>query len=165
MAERLQRSYDLPCSPDALLAALAQPDVVRRRSEADGLGTRVLKHEVSDDAVHIVVSTDIPLDWLPSVVMSQIGGSPTVERMEEWMRYDTGLRSPLIFEFAGLPVTCRGNAVLTPIGIGSRLDADLTIQVDVPLFGGAVERAVAPRIVTALDAEAAFYDTLPSVGR
>ena len=115
--------------------------------------------------MRIVVSTDIPLDWLPSAITSRLGDSPTVERMEEWMRYDTGLRSPLIFEFAGLPVTCRGNAVLTPTGIGSRLDADLTIQVDVPLFGGAVERAVAPRIVTALDAEAAFYDTLPSVGR
>ena len=165
MAERLQRSYDLHCSADALLAALAQPDVVRRRSEADGLGTRVLKHEVSDDAVRIVVSTDIPLDWLPSAITSRLGDSPTVERMEEWMRYDTGLRSPLIFEFAGLPVTCRGNAVLSPTDTGSRLDADLTIQVDVPLFGGAVERAVAPRIVTALDAEAAFYDTLPAAGR
>ena len=165
MAERLQRSYDLHCSADALLTALAQPDVVRRRSEADGLGTRVLKHQVSDDAVRIVVSTDIPLDWLPSAITSQLGGSPTVERMEEWMRCDTGLRSPLTFEFAGLPVTCQGNAVLSPTDTGSRLDADLTIQVDVPLFGGAVERAVAPRIVTALDAEAAFYDTLPSVGR
>jgi hypothetical protein len=165
MAERLQRSYDLRCSADALLAALAQPDVVRRRSEADGLGTRVLKHEVSDDAVRIVVSTDIPLDWLPSAITSRLGDSPTVERMEEWMRYDTGLRSPLLFEFAGLPVTCQGNAVLSPTDTGSRLDADLTVQVDVPLFGGAVERAVAPRIVTALDAEAAFYDTLPPVGR
>ena len=45
------------------------------------------------------------------------------------------------------------------------MDADLTIQVDVPLFGGAVERGVAPRIVTALDAEAAFYDTLRTPGR
>ena len=138
---------------------------MRRRSEADGLGTRVLKHQVSDDAVRIVVSTDIPLDWLPSAITSRLGDSPTVERMEERMRYDTGLRSPLTFEFAGLPVTCQGNAVLSPTDTGSRLDADLTIQVDVPLFGGAVERAVAPRIVTALDAEAAFYDTLPSVGR
>ena len=165
MAERLQRSYDLQCSAHTLLAALAQPDVVRRRSDADGLGTRVVRHEVSDDAVRIVVSTDIPLDWLPSAITSRLGGSATVERMEEWRRYDTGLRSPLVFEFAGLPVTCQGNAVLTPTGIGSRLDADLTIQVDVPLFGGAVERAVAPRIVTALDAEAAFYDTLPAAGR
>ena len=81
------------------------------------------------------------------------------------MRYDTGLRSPLVFEFAGLPVTCQGNAVLSPTDTGSRLDADLTIQVDVPLLGGTVERAVAPRIVTALDAEAAFYDTLPVPGR
>jgi hypothetical protein len=45
------------------------------------------------------------------------------------------------------------------------MDADLTIQVDVPLFGGAVERGVAPRIITALDAEAAFYDTLRTSGR
>jgi hypothetical protein len=115
--------------------------------------------------VRIVVSTDIPLDWLPSAVTSRLGGSPTVERMEEWMRYDTGLRSPLVFEFAGLPVTCRGDAVVSPTGTGSRLDADLTIQVDVPLFGGAVERAVTPQIVTALDAEAAFYDTLTAAGR
>jgi hypothetical protein len=165
MAERLQRSYDLRCSAHTLLAALAQPDVVRRRSDADGLGTRVVRHEVSDDAVRIVVSTDIPLDWLPSAITSRLGGSPTVERMEEWRRYDTGLRSPLVFEFAGLPVTCQGNAVLSPTDTGSRLDADLTIQVDVPLFGGTVERAVAPRIVTALDAEAAFYDTLPLPGR
>jgi hypothetical protein len=45
------------------------------------------------------------------------------------------------------------------------MDCDLTIQVDVPLFGGAVERGVAPRIVTALDAEAAFYGTLSTPGR
>ena len=64
MTERIQRSYELPCSPDELLAGLAQPDVVQRRSDADGLGTRILKHEVSDDAVRIVVSTDVPLDWL-----------------------------------------------------------------------------------------------------
>ena len=62
-------------------------------------------------------------------------------------------------------MTCQGNAVLSPTDTGSRLDADLTIQVDVPLLGGTVERAVAPRIVTALDAEAAFYDTLPVPGR
>ncbi len=55
--------------------------------------------------------------------------------------------------------------MLSPTDGGSRMDADLTMQVDVPLFGGAVERAVAPRIVTALDAEAAFYDTLTTPGR
>ena len=165
MTERIQRSYELPCSPDELLAGLAQPDVVQRRSDADGLGTRIVKHEVSDDAVRIVVATDVPLDWLPSAITSRLGGSPTVERMEEWMRYQDGLRTPLIFEFAGLPVTCRGNAVLSPTRSGSRMDADLTIQVDIPLFGGSVERGVAPRIITALDAEAAFYDTLRTPGR
>ena len=90
MAERLQRSYDLPCSADALLAALAQPDVVRRRSEADGLGdarrqARGLRRRGADRRLH-----GHPLDWLPSAITSRLGGSPTVERMEEWMRYRTG---------------------------------------------------------------------------
>lgn len=165
MAERIQRTYELSCSPDELLAALAQRDVVQRRAGVDGMGTRIVRHEPSDDAVRIVVATDVPLDWLPPAITSRLGSSPTVERMEEWTRHEGGLRTPLTFEFAGLPVTCRGTAVVSPTDTGSRMAADLTMRVDVPLFGGAVERAVAPRIVTALDAEAAYYDTLSTAGR
>ena len=95
-----------------------------------------------------------------AAVTSRLGVSPTVERTEEWTRDLAGAGSPLTFEFSGLPVTCEGTARLAPAGSGSRMDVDLTLRVDVPLFGGAVERAVTPRIVAALDAEAAFYDTL-----
>jgi hypothetical protein len=165
VTERIQRSYELSSSPDDLLAALARRDVVQGRADADGLGTRVVTHEPSEDALRIVVSTDIPLDWLPSAITSRLGSSPTVQRMEEWTRHDGGLRTPLVFEFAGLPVTCRGDAVVSPTDRGSRMEADLTMRVDVPLFGGAVERAVAPRIVAALDAEAAYYETLSASGR
>lgn len=165
MTELIRRSYDLRSSVDTVLAGLADGDAVRRRSGADGLGTRVLRHEVAGDAIRIVVATDIPLDWLPSAITSRLGASPTVERMEEWVRHGDGARSPLTFEFSGLPVTCEGTAQLLPAGTGSRMDADLTMRVDVPLLGGAVERAVAPRIVAALDGEAAFYDTLSAPGR
>jgi len=158
--ERFGRSYHLRPPVAAVLAALSDEDAVRRRSEADGLGTRVVRHEVTGDAVRILVATDIPLDWLPSAVTSRLPASPSVERMEEWIREGDGARSPLTFEFSGLPVTCEGSARLAPAGSGSRMDADLILRVDVPLFGGAVERAVTPRIVAALDAEAAFYDTL-----
>jgi hypothetical protein len=165
VTERIQRSYDLGASVDAVLAGLADEAVVRRRSAADGLGTRVLRHEVAEDAIRIVVASDIPLDWLPSAITSRIGVSPTVERMEEWMRSTDAARSPLTFAFSGLPVTCDGTARLTPVGAGSRMDVELTLRVDVPLLGGAVEHAVAPQIVTALDAEAAFYETLAEPGR
>lgn len=160
MTERIRRSYDLRASVAAVLDGLADEGVVRRRSEADGLGTRVLRHEVSDDVVTAVVATDIPLDWLPPAVTSWLGASPTVQRMEEWTRDGEGARSPLTFEFSGLPVTCEGTARLAPAGSGSRMDADLTLQVNVPLFSGAVERAVTPRMIAALDGEAAFYDSL-----
>jgi uncharacterized protein DUF2505 len=165
VTERIRRSYDLRVPVDTVLAGLADEAVVRRRSEGDGLGARVLRHEVADDAVRIVVATDIPLDWLPSAITSRIGSTPTVERMEEWTHTGEGAGSPLTFEFSGLPVSCTGAASLVPAGSGSRLDADLSVTVDVPFLGGAVERAVSPRIVAALDAEAAFYDTLPGPGR
>ena len=160
MPERFGRSYHLRPPVAAVLAALSDEDAVRRRSDADGLGTRVVRHEVTGDAVRILVATDIPLDWLPSAVTSWLPASPTVERMEEWTRDGDGARSPLTFEFSGLPVTCEGTARLAPAGTGSRMDADLALRVDVPLFGGAVERAVTPRIIAALDAEAAFYDAV-----
>lgn len=165
MTERIRRSYELRPSVDAVVAGLADGDTVRRRSAADGMGTRVLRHEVSDGAVRIVVATDVPVDWLPSAITSRLGATPTVERMEEWVRHGDGAESPLTFEFSGLPVTCTGDLELSPTGGGSRMDARLSITVDVPFLGGAVERAVAPRIVAALDAEGAFYDTLAETAR
>jgi hypothetical protein len=165
VTERIRRSYELRAPVDAVLAGLADEAAVRRRSEDDGLGTSVLRHEVADDAVRIVVTTDLPTDWLPPAIASWIGSSPTVERMEEWTRSGDGARSPLTFEFSGLPVSCTGTASLDPTGAGSRLAADLDVTVDIPLLGGTVERAVSPRIVAALDAEAAFYDTLTGPGR
>ena len=165
MTERISRSYELRAPVDAVLAVLADEAAVRRRSEGEGLGSRVLRHEVADDAVRIVVATGIPLDWLPTAITSRLGSSPTVERMEEWTRSADGAQSPLTFEFSGLPVRCTGSASLAPVGTGSRLDADLSVTVDVPLLGGSVERAVAPQIVAALDAEAAFYDSQAGPGR
>jgi Protein of unknown function (DUF2505) len=164
VTERIHRCYDLRSSVDIVLASLADGEAVRRRSEGDGLGARVVRHEVSDAATRIVVATDIPLDWLPSAITSRPGASPTVERMEEWMRQGDGAQSPLTFAFSGLPVTCEGTARLSPSPPGSRMDVAITVKVDVPLLGGAVERAVSPRIVAALDAEAAFYQDLADAG-
>jgi hypothetical protein len=84
--------------------------------------------------------------------------------MEEWMRQGDRAQSPLTFAFSGLPVTCEGTARLSPSPPGSRMDVAITVKVDVPLLGAAVERAVSPRIVAALDAEAAFYQDLADAG-
>lgn len=159
--ERIQRTYAIPMSPAAFLAAVASPDLVRRRSEAVGLGTRVVTHEAGPESVRIVTAGEVPLDWLPGAVTSRLSGTPTVERHEEWVRDGDEARSPLTFTFSGLPVTCDGDARLTSAGPstgdGSRLEIELTVRVDVPLVGGLVERAVAPQVGRALDAEAGFY--------
>jgi len=161
VAERIQRTYAIPTTPDAFLAALASPDLVRRRSEAVGLGTEVVTHKATPQSVRIVTSGEVPLDWLPAAVTSRLSGTPTVQRHEEWVRDGEGARSPLTFAFSGMPVTCAGDARLSPDSSGAetgcRLDIDLTLRVDVPLVGGLVERAVAPQVARAFDNEAAFY--------
>ncbi len=159
--ERIQRTYAIPTTRDAFLAALASAEFVRRRSEAVGLGTKVVTHDVGPESVRIVTAGEVPLDWLPGAITSRLSQAPTVERHEEWVRHGDGARSPLTFAFAGLPVTCAGEARLSPVGSGSgdgcRLDIELAVRVDVPLVGGLVERAVGPQVGRALDAEAAFY--------
>jgi hypothetical protein len=160
MTETIHRSYDVPISPAALVAALSSPSFVDRRSQADSLGTRVIHHEADADRIRITIATEVPLEWLPGVVASRLGTAPTVARTEEWTLDGDSAHTPLIFDFSGMPVSCSGGASLTPEGDASRLEVDLRLQIDVPLFGGLVERALSPRIVAALDGEAEFYRTL-----
>lgn len=165
MSETIHRCYPLALTPDALLTALASPDVVRRRSEASSLDTTVVTHEAPSPGkpgeLVIVTSSDVPLTWFPPVVTSRITETPRILREERWTGDgDDGVRSPLTFDFSGMPVTCDGLAVAREDGAGSVLDVSLTMRVDVPFFGGVVERALVPQIVRALDTEAAFYATL-----
>lgn len=174
MAERIRRSNGVPQSPQQLFDLLASEDVVRARGAADGMGTRLLSHEVSgsgvDRVIRIVTATDIPLDWLPGAVRSRLGETPRVERTETWALEPHAAekggeaRTPLEFSFSGLPVSGSGTSRLTPDGAGSRFDTDLSVRVDVPLIGALIERSMAPRLGTALDAEAKFYSSLPPAG-
>ncbi len=160
MTEHIRRGYDLPLGPAALVARLRSRPVVEQRCAADGLGTHVVAHEPASDGVRVVIATDLPVDWLPAVVRGRLTGTPTVERTEHWVESGESARTPLTFAFAGMPVTGTGTARLDPTATGSRLEVEVAITVDVPLVGGLVESAAAPRVVAALDAEGEFYRTL-----
>jgi hypothetical protein len=160
MPQHIRRDDELPLSPAALVERLRDPAVVEGRSAADGLGTRVVEHEATADGVRIVVATALPVDWLPAVVRGRLTQDPTVERTEEWTVGSDGATSPLHFDFPGMPVTGTGAARLTPTPGGAHLTVEVDVTVDVPLVGGLVEGAVAPRVGAALDAESAFYRTL-----
>ena len=159
MAQQIYRSYSLPLDPAAFFAALHARATIENRCSADGLGpTTLVAYTATDGMVQIVVSSDIPTSWLPSIVTSRLSGTPHVVRTERWERdADSWLRSPFTFEFAGLPVRCAGSATVQPEGTGSRLAVNLVLHVDVPFFGGTIEQAVAPQVAAVLDAEAGYY--------
>jgi hypothetical protein len=160
MTQRIRRDDDLPLSPEGLVDRLRDRAVVEARGAADGLGTRVVRHEPTADGVLVTVATALPVDWLPTVVRGRLTADPTVERTEEWTVGPGGAASPLRFDFSGMPVTGSGLARLTPTPGGSHLTVEVDVTVDVPVVGALVEGAVAPRVVAALDAEAAFYRSL-----
>ncbi len=160
MTQRIRRDDNLPLTPAALVARLRDRAVVEGRCAADGLGTRVVRHEPTADGVLVTVATALPVDWLPAVVRSRLTADPTVERTEEWTTSGDDAVSPLHFDFPGMPVSGTGSARLTPTPGGSHLTVEVDVTVDVPFVGGLVEGAVAPRVGAALDAESAFYRTL-----
>lgn len=162
MAQEIHRSYVLPLAPLRFFEALHVRKTIEYRCAAEGLGpTTLVTHQATEPMVRIVVSSDMPTSWLPSIVASRLSGTPHVVREERWERdADSGLRSPFTFEFAGLPVRCEGSATVQPEGAGSRFAVDLVVHVDVPFLGGTIEHAVAPQVAAALDAEAASYRSL-----
>lgn len=161
MTQQIRRAYDLTLTPAQLVEALRSREVVERRCDVGGPGTRVLAHDVTPDGVRVVVATEIPGDWLPSVVRGTVTTPPQVERTEEWAvdgSDDAGsAHTPLSFAFSGMPVRGTGSGTLTATATGSRLEVSVAITVEVPFVGSLVESAVSPRITSALDAEAAFY--------
>lgn len=167
MTQRIRHEADLPLPPAALVDRLRDRAVVEARGAADGLGTRVVRHENTDDGVVVTVATALPVDWLPAVVRGRLTADPSVERTEQWTVGADGATSPLHFDFPGMPVTGTGTARLTPTAGGSHLVVEVDVTVDVPFVGGLVEGAVAPRVGAALNAESAFYQTLgrPDTGR
>lgn len=164
MAEAIHRRYVLPMQAAAFLEVVRSRANVERRCQAEGLGTATLvDHEAHPDGVRIEVSSEIPTSWLPSIVTSRLSGTPHVVRVEQWTTAtppEEGLECPMTFSFEGLPVRCDGAAAVVSDGDGSVFTIDLELQVDVPFIGGTIERAVAPQVTPALDAEAAFYQSL-----
>ncbi len=159
MAEEIHRTYALPLAPLPFFESLHSRETIESRCAVEELGpTTLVTYEATEDQVRIVVSSDVPTSWLPSIVTSRLSGTPHVIRQERWQHDGAaGLCSPFTFAFAGLPVRCEGSATVQAEGAGSRLTVDLVLHVDVPFLGGAIEHAVAPQVATALDAEAGFY--------
>lgn len=150
--------------PDEVFARLGDAEVIEQRAGADpAMPSQVLGHKVEGDSVTIRTCATLPLDWMPSAVRSRLAGnlSPTVGRTERWTRSADGLDANTEFTITGVGgVDARavGRSSVTHEDDGSRLEERVTITVGVPLLGGAIEKALAPRIAATMKREVEVLD-------
>lgn len=179
MTERVQRRFEVGCRPRQVFDAAADPDMVVRRSSLAGQ-SRLVEHVVQIPPgmhhfptavgrlhepylarVSLQVATDVPLDWVPSVLRSGLGAHPKVLRSEEWELLDENrLVGTSTFHVTDAAARGSGCTELTWSDAGGLLVAHLEVSVSLPLVGRVVELAIAPQLERGLEQEVGFYDAL-----
>ena len=145
MPSSFELSLDAPVSVDEILSAFGNTDYWEARLAAFGRGTATLDALTvdGDGAVSAALTVNLFRDRLPSIVTRLRGGELTIGRTERWDRTADGrARGEISVAVPGAPVTAGGEVWLVPGPRGSQVDFVTTIEIDIPLLGGQIERVI-----------------------
>jgi Protein of unknown function (DUF2505) len=102
----------------------------------------------SDGAVTVTTTQNLRHDGLPGIVAKLYRGDLNILRNETWRPIGSRRVSGEISVAAsGAPGSGRGEALLAPLGNGSRLTFTATVEFKVPLVGGKIESYIASQLV------------------
>jgi uncharacterized protein YndB with AHSA1/START domain len=152
MRLRHELSYDAP--PDRVFAMLADPEFRRRSCAAMAVVSADVELEPSADGEGFTLVVDQLQNTsdLPSFARTFAGESTRAVQRETWRSRTTG---ELVIESPGKPAGARGTIRLEPDGTGTKEVVELEIKVKVPLIGGKLEKLMADKVATGMDAERA----------
>lgn len=110
-----------------------------------------------DGSVEITTTQGVRREQLPALVTQFHPGDLTIVRGETWSAPADGrARAEVTGSVPGAPVSLTGHATLVPDGAGSRLDFEVSVQVNVPLVGGKIETFIGGRLTDLVAAEQRF---------
>ncbi|QLL08166.1 DUF2505 domain-containing protein [Mycobacterium vicinigordonae] len=110
---------------------------------------RVGEEAGDEAAVEVVTVQRVYRDNLPALVTQLLRGDLCVRREEYWSPLNDGIATASIRgSLLDAPVSIWGTAVLAPDvqSGGSRLAANITVQVRVPLIGGKLEHLIGSQL-------------------
>lgn len=119
----------------------------------------VIEADADDDSILVVTRRTLPTDGFPDFASRFVGQTIDVVETQRWSAAlpDGSRQAALSVEMSGTPVSLTGSVTLTAA------DTELTHQVldgdlkaNVPLFGGKIEKAVAPILIKAVRLEASL---------
>jgi hypothetical protein len=145
-------------SPDEVLAALTDFDVMKAKYEALGhTEVSLVERTEHEGAVTVTTKRTVPLD-VPGFAKKVLKPTNTVIQTDAWEAPDAnGVRhGHFTVEAKGVPVTVGGALTLAPAGEGAEQTIDLTVTCKVPLIGGKIADFVGGDARKAVDHDGTF---------
>jgi Protein of unknown function (DUF2505) len=153
----MPRSFDLevesPSSVEQVRGAFSNEDYWLARLAPNDNGTATLDSLIIDPDGTVNVTTTMRLvgDRLPRLVSQFRRGDLEMVHNETWRRIDGGqMHGEIGAAVPGAPLSALGTALLTPAPNGSRLTFAATVEIKVPLIGGALESFIGRQLTDGL---------------
>lgn len=150
----MSRSVDVtaesPASVEQILSAFGDDKYWHARLAEFTGGTATLDSLRVDAEGTVAVGITVGLlrDRLPKMVTQLHRGDLQMMRNETWSWSDDGrVRDDVDVAVPGAPLSALGQALLVPVGNGSRMNYTTTVRVKVPLVGGRIESFICGQTV------------------
>ncbi|XVX19270.1 DUF2505 domain-containing protein [Actinomycetota bacterium] len=152
---RITETDEYPCTPAELFALLRDEAFQKAKCEATGALSHTVTVTGAGDSAVIETERTLPTHRLPDFAKSMVGSTLSVRERQEWSEAAAGgsRTAKLSIAIHGVPVTLSGTRSLVPSAAGALETTEADLRANVPLFGSKIEKAAAPVVEAALDAE------------
>ncbi|MFT4394295.1 DUF2505 domain-containing protein [Gordonia lacunae] len=154
MASKLQHTVSYPFSTARLWAIYTTEkywhDLVERMNSGHG---HVEKVTIAEDTVTVEIQQGIPADKLPSAVTKVMPGDLRIPRKNTYRLVGDRIEGETQATVDGAPVPVEVTGTLLTTGDPATTDNRAEVSVNLPLFGGKIEKSVVSELSALLDAE------------
>lgn len=148
MKFRHELAYD--ASPDQVFEMLADPAFREAACAAQDVLSSGVKLTRTGNGFSLTIDQQQKTDDLPGFARAFAGDSTRVIQREEWSDSTGGT---LKIEAPGKPSEIAGTITLRPEGSGTVEIVELDVKIKVPLIGGKLEKLLAEKVRSGMDAE------------
>ncbi|SDU65515.1 DUF2505 domain-containing protein [Gordonia westfalica] len=154
MASKLQHLDSYPFSTERLWAIFTTEqywhDLVERMNAGHG---HVEKVTIAGDTVTVEMNQGIPAEKLPSAVTKIMPGDLRIPRKNTYRLVGDRIVAEMHATVEGAPVPVNVYGTITTSGDPATSDCEAEVSVNLPMFGGKIEKAVVSELVGLLEHE------------
>ncbi|MBA5846903.1 DUF2505 domain-containing protein [Gordonia amicalis] len=154
MASKLQHLDSYPFSTERLWAIFTTEqywhDLVERMNAGHG---HVEKVTIAGETVTVEMNQGIPAERLPSAVTKIMPGDLRIPRRNTYRLVGDRIVAEMHATVEGAPVPVNVYGTITTSGDPATSDCEAEVSVNLPMFGGKIEKAVVSELVGLLEHE------------